>query len=590
MIELSRAEGKILGGWQEEAARKITDRRDPVVAHRVIERVAQTVADDIRVNLVDNVDGFSRIRVRRSGIGINLTRTPDSDAVFRIISRLDKKVFDCVSQSVPQSVLQEPDEIFKNRKDNGTMATALRLLLPGQMEDLADALNGEGDLTDVDLDATNDGLVGLVETTDPFHLAIRKLIRSLVTDEGFRASALQKMGWIPMVQDKLLCAALIRQGLRTLLNTGELTEREFWHRARHEEEEKAESDRDPGVFARAASFLESPGSPDPEWMPRRLIDRIDAYKYRVELARLKKLAYVWPSIDAKEKEIAFRVFGEVDLIYRDNPALEREPSYVYGRPPSVVNNSCISCFSGPWLQAALMMACGIDYENMLLGRTHKTADRVLGGHNFLLLKTEYKYLIRIDPAEHIIDDDFAYKYRQNKQTIDEMNHLMNGMRAEPVSLKFPKILVKNSHYPYEMQAMKLGTGLSSVHMLHVGIEFLHERKLAEAEYAFEMALSFNAYDPDAWYYLGLVYFFNGNAKEAKRYFEKAIECFDEHLWSYFALGEMAVAEGNVKLAKEYFEIVAGNKCAVFGDYSFVTKAHIYGKVSGDALKKMFKKR
>lgn len=559
MIKLSQTQGEILQTWQKEAARKITEGRDPVVSHRVVERVAQTVARDIRVNLASEAGARnSSIEKPSRRIDINLAQRPTGGDISHIIGQLDAIVF---GNNTPTEVDDEAAEIDQTRMDNSRVEEALDRFFPDQTSELTCALRrtffpGSPELR-LDAKVLSRFLGEPCEVSRGINRKVNDLMEALVTSEDFRIKALRAIKPIPMLQDKLLCAALVRQGMRTLL--------------------KAREPSDPS---------------NPAKRSRKLTDKIGVSRYGGEFEELDShIAYGAEIIDAKEKEVAYRVFGALEALSRDyepEESLSRREPYAGGSPVyATAHSGDLTCFSAPWLQAALMVECGIPYKNMLFGKSNKIATRMLGGHGSIFLKTECKDLMWIDPAMHVIESDFDFVSGQNPQAVREMNALLDDDRTESVFLEFPEKLMKDRKYPHEMRLMKLGAGLSSGHMLHTGIGFLHERKLAEAEYAFDLALSFNRMDPDVWYYLGLVNSLNGNSREAEACFKEAIRYFGEHLWSYFALGELAMAGGDVKSAKEHFEVVAKNKCSVWGDASFREKARKYVRMSDRDLRRLW---
>lgn len=562
MIKLSQAQGAILQTWQKEAAGEITESRDPVVAHRVIERVARTVARDIRVNLATEAgETSSSITEGPTSICIDLARQPTGDDISCIIARLDAVVFD---DNTPTEVAHELAEIDQNKMDNLKVAEVLHGFFPYQTSELTHVLgwNSFVRLPEQVLDAKvlSRFFGEPCAISRGINRKVNDLMKALVTSEDFRIKALRAMRRIPMLPDKLLCAALVRQGMRTLLNV-----------------------------------REPPDSSSPAKKSRKLIDKIDAGRCCGEFVGLDSyIAYAAEIIDAKEKEVAYRVFGVIDALclgYKPEESLSRLESYAGGSPVyATAHSGDLTCFSSPWLQATLMMECGIPYQNMLFGKSNKIATRMLGGHGSIFLKTECKDLMWIDPAMHVIESDFDFVSGQNPQSVREMNALLDDDRTESVFLEFPEKLIKDREYPYEMQVMKLGAGLSSGHMLHTGISFLHEWKLAEAEYAFDLALSFNRLDPDVWYYLGLVNSLNGNLRGAEVCFKEAIQYFGEHLWSYFALGELAMAGGDVQSAKKYFRVVAKNECPIWGYGDFLVKARDYVKMNTRELRCFWKIR
>lgn len=424
----------------------------------------------------------------------------------------------------------------------------------------------------------------LEKTPVQFAKKVLERLKELIeTKQSIRRKFERALRRLPQTADKGIASTFIRQGWRTLVGIDEVTDYEWWTYVRQQQEEIEKS---PELMKRIADdqkkmeanerrkkdIEEFFKKNEPPKKLKTLAEKIGCEKMREELEKLRDewnpVAYA-----CKQKEIALRIFAEVTRYTGGRTDPEHKfKSYKLGFPATVVKEKQTTCFSGPWLIAMMLYMAGINADSVFYCHVNESCNGLLGGHGALLLKTAMQEVIVLDHGLNSPDTQFPIHFCGSKKIAQNVSSLINGKTNSPVHVKFHKDITIVSGMHPDIIVMRMHDGFASGHLLHIGISFIHENKLDEAEYALEMALTYHHGDPDILYYLGMINFKKEKLEEAKAYFEEAIEAFDGHLQSHFALGEIAMRENNQDEARKRFELVAKDERTIWGDDTFKKRA------------------
>lgn len=404
----------------------------------------------------------------------------------------------------------------------------------------------------------------------------------------FRIGLLSGIQRLVRMPDTSMIRAFTRRGLLTLMEeAGEVTDHEWWGRLKQQWNEiEALSGKERKAFLDDEKlehkhrdfkdeiddfFEKHPEAPQ----ARKLAEVIGCDSLREELLKIR-MEHNSSRVRMKIQEIIMRILTEVSRYrYRTAYASEKNapPTWQLGLPLYVTREKKMSCFSGPWLTAALLMKCGILYDDLAYCHVYESHEGIIGGHGALLLNDRTDYFL-IDPNYDPECYELPYRIFQSmdpKISIKIME-LFAGTRKRPVKLKLPSVsevpeLGMLKIHP-RMAIIPLADGLMSGHMLNVGISFLLEGKLDEAQIAFEFGLTAFSDDPDIYYHLGITHMKKGEDENAEHYFRRALAIFPKHLKSQFGLGELAMRRGNILAAKIAFSPVHFHRDIIWRGDSF----------------------
>lgn len=429
-----------------------------------------------------------------------------------------------------------------------------------------------------------------------------RFIEILKRSRAVRRSILEAMQKCMMTGDRILVDTFIRQGSRTLAEHTKPVTDEAWTRITKGEilsqvsnpDTLDQTDTSPENREKLANFQREvnealPQITEPNDLPA-LLKTIPAAEYRMQLARLK--AQKDPGYEMLQKEIIHRVMRAVSRHHANGfTDHEKYPPSVMGLPTHVVEKKEANCFSGPWLISALLEECGIPRERIFYVNVQRTYEGIIGNHGSLIVTTE-----AADSKEYsealLVDHGYSQAstlhlgFSENGKMIKAAHKLLSGILLEPVTLRYKDERATALKLHPHMQIMPLEAGLASGHLLHVGINFLREDAVDEAEYCFELGLSYNKQNPDLLYYTGIIKFKREELDEAEEYLQRALRAFPRHVQSHYSLGEIADAKGDTKKAKEYFMKVADcNPKKIYGPKAFHTRALHYLGLDEETLLK-----
>lgn len=410
---------------------------------------------------------------------------------------------------------------------------------------------------------------------------LAKIREIFSTSEHFRTKLLRALRGLRLTPDRLTVSAILRWGWEGIDEVDQVTDHEWWTfvRKQHEFMRTQAEAGDADVVKslsntsgkarfelrdrRIREFFErTPNPPDPAEI-KKLKDIIGCDKLREELEQFEQ-EHNPRGYEEKQREILARVSGAISryVVGNVNTAQdEREPSWKMGTPQAFVQSKNASCFTGPWLIALMLMECGIQYNDLIYAHVNQAHDGQIGGHGGLIMKTRLRHEIFIDHGYNFACRDLPAGMAVSKKDIEQIIGLLNGEIKESVTAQFNRHEMDRVHR--HMQLMPLNDGFASGHMYHIGLSFLNEGKLDEAEYAFELALNFNRQDPDILYHMGVLSLERQDIEDAERYFEEALRIFPDHLFSEYGLGICLARRGHFDTAKHHFKVVAESPFSIW---------------------------
>jgi tetratricopeptide (TPR) repeat protein len=330
---------------------------------------------------------------------------------------------------------------------------------------------------------------------------------------------------------------------------------------------------------------------NPKGEPSRLLrEAIGTAQYRKRVREMEKLhdpiGYM-----SLQKEILFAVNRHVAR-YQTRMIDEnaRPASHRLGCPSYVIQNKDASCFSGPWLMAALMEDAGINPERIFYCNVQRAKNGTIGGHGTLVCTTggvginSFSEVLFADHGLMMTGKNLPIHVCGDEKTYRAVQGLFTHKHTDMVQLEFPERMHRIFDIHPNMQIMPLYQGLTTGHLLHTGIAFLHEGKLDEAEHSFELGLTYNPKDPDLLYYLGIIHFMQNESSEAYGAFTRALDVFADHVQSRYSLGELHCSQGDARSAKEAFTRVAAvKKEDIWGETEFYDRAVAFSRMDDNAL-------
>ncbi len=426
---------------------------------------------------------------------------------------------------------------------------------------------------------------------------LNKIRATVVGDEAIQDKIIFALKRMAQTPDRAVAGAISRQGTVTLgLESTEVTEYEWMKRVRHQVETKFSDPEvvkiladNPNARARhqesimniARFFAAHPTEPDAS-ATRRLNVAIGSHQLREELQLVdthhNPFAYV-----ALQQEIAHRVVRHVSYYHSNFAQEEASPDWEKGFPTHVVDRKDTSCFSGPWLIASQLLQAGVRYDDLFYCNVLQASQGLIGGHGSIAIKTKTGQLHLYDTNMGLVGVNMRGMPIQDKKMAHELDDLLHNKRRHPVFIDAHRELSRQLQVHPVMHVMPLLAGFASGHLLHVGGSLLHEGKLDEALYAFELGLGFCKDDPDLHYNAGLAYAMKGDLLSARRKYSTASGIFDNHLWSRFGLANIALAQGDTHTAKKTLTGIAGVKEKLYNGKELQDEAKAWCKLDDSAL-------
>ena len=430
--------------------------------------------------------------------------------------------------------------------------------------------------------------------------AIKNLLKN---NDSFRRKLLHALVGFISKSSKMMLSSIIRHGWKTIANIDEVTDFEWWTYVKkateHMNAKSAASDKKNAEASPKQEesmrerdnhirtfFEEHPSAPPPE-ETRKLKDVIGCEGLKHELEQLE-VEHNPRGYDEKQREILARVSGAVSryiIEHKGGEDKDADPSWSEGLPVSLRESKSATCFTGPWLIAMMLMECGIEYDDILYANVNQSHDGQLGGHGGLILKTGLRHNVFIDHGYNFACRDLPTAGAATKEEAELVGDLLEGKIKEAVTVLFANPEADRIHR--HMQFMSLIDGFSSGHLYHVGLSFFANGDIDRAQYAFELAHTFNRQDPDILYHLGLVALRRDQNNVAEGYFADALKIFPNHLFSQFGLGQCAVQQGDLAKAKEHFGVVGKSPLTIWRANELKEQAAKYASMSDSDLQDVF---
>jgi tetratricopeptide (TPR) repeat protein len=313
---------------------------------------------------------------------------------------------------------------------------------------------------------------------------------------------------------------------------------------------------------------------------RNLSEAIDCPSWAARLLQLRQRNDVH-ELAAAEQELMQRVFRHV-LRYvhpSKGSGTEFRESYRRGFPTETIASKEATCFSGPWLTAALLMEAGIPEEQLLYCNVFEDSPESrdwAGTHGALLLRTSANRMFFIDHGYRRAGAPFyIWMTKGMRERARAKETILGGSRGvHLMEMEDPKH-AGALDLPSLFQLMPLREGIMSGHMLHVGIDFLNRGMLKEAAHAFDIGLTANPKDPDLHCYRGRVAMQLGDDFGALDSFDSAMRAYPRHLMTLFSIGEYWRSKGRHEIARNSFVAVAFDPRPIWGEGWIRGKAREY---------------
>lgn len=418
---------------------------------------------------------------------------------------------------------------------------------------------------------------------------------------------------LPLLPFHALGEAIVRQGYRTLLSMEAATEYDVWQNWRdaivrhanffgdamaevakvmesdygilpNDDEEPIEIPKDAD---RTALLLESIDDDHQEmWKkaneylashtqtPRRkLLDVIDAERCRKELEQCRS-EQLWGVLGAKEREIVNRVFCEVARIpyaYTSGEHLlnQGDQSFAMGTPTHAASQNALTCFTGPWLLAALLMECGIPYASMYFCELHDNPSSPLlkGAHCSLFIRFSDGTSGFFDLGDRhgnrafilsCLEEKEEREVRQFFHITDAYAEAQEKYPGDPITLHMPPGIADKLKVSSDFRMMSLDQGFTAGMLYHTGIALEASGSIDEARVAYELALISDRGCIDILHRLAELEYAAGNEQRGDILIDRILEKTPDYGPALYRKGVRAAALGDLDLAHECFEAVFMN--------------------------------
>ena len=413
-----------------------------------------------------------------------------------------------------------------------------------------------------------------------------KVRELMATKEGLRSEMLEALHRLTRAPDQLLASAFVRQGWRTLMTVGEVTDWEWLHHLKRIADEEFTDDdlaqwgatdgdleekrgralkRQQDLRGKLDGMLATLGDAPPEI--RRLSSLIDCERYHKELDALRQSQNP-VGVAAKQLEIVDRVFGHVTRFVSQSVA--QRPSYEVGLPAFVAREKKATCFSGPWLIAMMLFLCGLEYEELAYCHVNQTHDGVSGSHGSIIVKTEMGELTLIDHGYHIPARDILAPLRlllafcpkekldpqhreEEKAAGDEGDEKEENLLAA-VAESAPRTLDALETFFARPKKTEGGKKKKSLTRFPVVIKLPRAFGFLTKVHPFMTVMGLKeGFESGHLLHVGITFFNERRWEESKYAFELALKANPQDTDILYYLGMLAFEKNNLKEARAYFD-------------------------------------
>lgn len=387
---------------------------------------------------------------------------------------------------------------------------------------------------------------------------------------------MQSMRSLLLPHQKAFASILLREGWKTVTHTKEITDAE-WKKYVSQGPSDRALDRVMGRKKKQETTL------------RPLSEAIEAKRHRREREHWIALKSI-ESADAKERAIISEVFAAV-LKYGYASGRHSARYFRIGTPQFLSDEREVSCFTGPWLAASMLLQCGIPYERMFFCNVLGHSRAYMGAHAALMVTTRNRHTMVLDIGHRTIGQPLRPSLLLSKQMRWQFTGLLEGRHGDPTMLEMEPNTAKVLDLPNRMQVMPVFEGFSSSYLLHTGLALAAQKKMEEARRAFELGLTFNPEHPQLHYELGLAHFRYGDPDLAERYLSQALRIDDHVKTPHFTLGELCLSRGDIQGALRHFDAFIEDGRELFGDEgALVKQAWEYINASGRKILDLWKEK
>ncbi len=439
--------------------------------------------------------------------------------------------------------------------------------------------------------------------------------RLLATNEDVRKKALLLLQNFRHKPHDQLARIIACKGYETLLQMEAMTTYDIWEKLAREQMRSANIERKKcnGKSEKASTvqlregdpdelrYLENDGERDvwrrayayisvhPPELRSPLRDVLPIEKYKYEMGNLRA-TFEWDALGAKEREVMNHIFSEVARISYEYAENEDRPfdeiSFKTGTPAYAVNNRRLTCFTGPWLVAALCLECGIPYEKLYYCNVNNNHDNhTAGSHAALLMRYSdgtmgfidygYKKSSRSFSTQLIEKPADGKKLLLLFNTADSWakeNHKISG---DPVHVSVDRDTAKKSSLYTDMHVLPLDQGFAATQLLHTGLSLRDLGKIEEALEAFELGLTLFPASPDLLCQCAIIHYENGDIERAEWLLDLALSEYANHLVSMFYKAKICHIQGRINEALALFNTIGLDDREVWGDTSVKAQANRY---------------
>lgn len=303
---------------------------------------------------------------------------------------------------------------------------------------------------------------------------------------------------------------------------------------------------------------------------------IEAARFRKRLEKLRA-EYNPMALGAAEAELMHKVLHAImryphGSFTPEFGLLDFERSFRMSFPANVAREKHLSCYSGPWLAAALMMKAGIPQSQLFLLQTHEMSESTYGSHAALVLNSSAKQLPMLDYGAHCVRHLPAPDLLPSEYESAHLKYLLNGKTQDAVTIRLDPALATMQKVPAQYRLLPLEEGFMAGHVFHTGLAFLNEGKFDEAKEAFLLGLALDPNNPDLLYHLGYIAEKQFRKDEAATYYERCLVAYPRHLEALTALGIIECEREHPERAIELLKAVKNDKRTPFANSGYKNRA------------------
>lgn len=321
------------------------------------------------------------------------------------------------------------------------------------------------------------------------------------------------------------------------------------------------------MLTRAHTFL----SEHPTEPPARILrEVVDCDRFREELSHLRQ-SHNPVALEAKEIELVSRIFSAL-MRYphastgkRESDPRRMQAVLEANMPILAAERKQLTCFSGPWMMASLLLEAGIPEKQLYFASVQEQEpDRCFGTHAALAFVTSDRRAFFIDPADRTLQKPFSLSALTDSASRSALVALFTQRRNTAVHLRIAKDKVSETGNFRDFFVLPLLEGAAAFYFQNIAITFLQEKRWPEALRACEIGLQFHPESPDLHYQSGLAYTYLHESDNARLCFERAVLHSPRHQHALMQLGDFCAISRDTQGAIAYYQRVLADERKVWG--------------------------